>query len=116
MTIEKTMEMFREMATKGEKKFTENPELAQKFNEESSQMADWLEELIELRQWKENLEDKVMQHADNYLTESVRGIYKSAIRDVVWQVKQYNLDYRTGGKAAARFAEVAKKLGRFDEF
>ena len=67
MSIDEAIERCETLSTKGHIIFSRDPDIAEECNEKYKQLAEWLEELKELRAYKEKMEMQYIDDIDNPL-------------------------------------------------
>ena len=68
----------------------DNPDNIKKCTEEHNQLAEWLEELKFLKQWKSDVMDNFCKYDCNSIEEVYKSGYKKALFDIKAKMKEIN--------------------------
>ena len=95
MTLDEAIAHAREVAEEQRKACDlawvwDNPDNIKKCAEEHDQLAEWLEELKFLRQWKSDIMDEFCKYDCNSIEEVYKSGYKKALFDIKAKMKEIN--------------------------
>ena len=101
MTLDEAIAHAREVAEEQRKAcglawIWDNPDNIKKCAEEHDQLADWLEELKFLRQWKSDIMDSFCNYDVNSFEELVTNTRNKAIDDFATKICEVLEEYQTG--------------------
>ena len=115
MTIDEAIERCETLATKGHIIFSRDPDIAEECNEKYKQLAEWLEELKDMR----NLDKTNFSDGYNLLNNKMTFVVEVFIEPSINQLLKYNSLVNVDGDlifSIANFGLIINDVARFDGY